>query len=838
MRILYIILHKYLRLSLSDIETFEMDCTNPEQVIIGTNGSGKSSIMQELTPIPAHKRNFSKGGYKTIYIRHNHSLYKLVSDFKAGNNHEFWVANDDVDHLAAVYENLNPGRTYKVQLSLVEEHFGFTPDIVDLFVSKEKFTNMSVSRRKEWIIRLSGGDLDYVIGLHRKLVKRSSESQTVVKHIRKRIGEESSKLISPEELSLLKDKAEEYNNTLTKLYNSGIERTNYNLDDINNRIKISLGTIEKFTKHVTGMKLSAPRIDGEQISNIEELKSWKHTLTDRERDYQAKLSKLYQESSELTQMVKRLTDSKDINIEDLQKTNDELNYQINELIPTLKCGVYVNIFSDSALALYDKLIEISMSMLDNSNRSYTRETASQVKDHRKSLSDRYIIANRELEKYKHRLEHIENAKHEECPSCNHKWYPGIEQGSKEHTLAQITHLEKTMNDLDREMFEADEYLGLYSEFATSANTLNALFQSNPAFQSFWDMLLANDLWYMHPNTLQKHIQEWYTDVSKSFTIHSWRNTISMNSNVIYEYERNKGNDIDKTQGMLSDLEANINRHIHLIEGNKLKLEELNRFESHHETIRLNYEYALKETRELSKQTAIYLEQLATNIVKEEVQDNQLKLANTQTALQAAMSIQVIIDSLEANLNEANKQLTRREDLAKALDPKVGLIADYIRSFIDLFVEQMNDIIAKVWTVPMQIMPCGFNDSGADAGDLNYRFPVSHNTGLTVSQDIADNSSAQKDMIDFAFVLTVYLYLGYKSYPLYIDELAPTMDELHRININNFVKMLIESHRHSQMFMISHYMSGYGIFQNADICMLSDINIVNKPERYNSHVIIK
>ena len=65
-----------------------------------------------------------------------------------------------------------------------------------------------------------------------------------------------------------------------------------------------------------------------------------------------------------------------------------------------------------------------------------------------------------------------------------------------------------------------------------------------------------------------------------------------------------------------------------------------------------------------------------------------------------------------------------------------------------------------------------------------------------------------------------------------------MDELHRININNFVKMLIESHRHSQMFMISHYMSGYGIFQNADICMLSDINIVNKPERYNTHVVIK
>lgn len=838
MRILAIALFKYLRLSLSGIETFEMDCSNPEQVIIGTNGSGKSSIMQELTPIPAHRRNFGKGGYKIIYIRHNNKLYKLVSDFKSGNNHEFWVANDEYDHLAAVYENLNPGRTYKVQLSLVEEHFGFTADIVDLFVSKEKFTSMSVSRRKEWIIKLYGGDLDYVIALHRKLVKRASESGTVVKHLRKRIGEESAKLISQEELQQLKDRVEEYQSTLTKLYNSGIERTNFNLDDLNAKIKNNLSTIEGFTKHVSGMKLSAPKMDGKQIRSIEELRSWKHTLSDREREYQAKLSKLYQESSELTTLIKRLADSKDINISDVQQQNVDLQTKMDEMIASLNYGLFEYFHGDTVLALYDQLVELSMNMLDNSQRNYTRQMAEDVKEKRKSLGEQYIIANREYEKYKHRLEHIENAKHEECPNCNHKWYPGIEQGSKEYTQQQLQHLSVKMQELDKAMFESDEYLGLYSEFAKSANTLNALMQSNPAFQTFWDKLLELDVWFMHPTVLLKHVQQWYHDAQVSLTVHNYRNTIALNKEVIAENERNRGNDIDKSQGLLNNIEKEINHYIGLIETNKSKLEELNRFESHHETIRLNYEYALKEAKELSRSTATYLEQLATNIVKEQVQDNQMKLANTQSALQAAMSIQVVIDSLENNLTEANKQMERRETLSKALDPKSGVIADYIRSFIDLFVEQMNDIISKVWTIPMQIMPCGFNEDGADAGDLNYRFPVIHNGGMTTSQDIADNSSAQKDMIDFAFVLTVYLYLGYKSYPLYIDELAPTMDELHRININNFVKMLIESHRHSQMFMISHYMSGYGIFQNADICMLSDINIVNKPERYNTHVVIK
>ena len=815
-----------------------MDCSNPEQVIIGTNGSGKSSIMQELTPIPAHRRNFAKGGYKTIYIRHNNKLYKLVSDFKSGNNHEFWVANDDLDYLAADYENLNPGRTYKVQLNLVEEHFGFTADIVDLFVSKEKFTSMSVSRRKEWIIRLYGGDLDYVIALHRKLVKRATESSTVVKHIRKRIAEESAKLISPEELQQLTDRVNEYQTNLTQLYNSGIERTNFNLDELNASIKKNLATIEGFTKHVSGMKLSAPSVDGERINNIEELRSWKHTLSDREREYQTKLSKLYQESSELTTLIKKLVDSKDIDIQDLMDNNFTLEAKIGELTNSLQYGLFENIYSDHSLALYDQLIDLSMNMLDNSDRKYTREIANKVKEQRKDLSDKYIIAHREFEKYQHRLEHIENAKHEECPNCNHKWYPGIETGSKEYTLQQIEHLRAKINELDKSIFEADEYLGLYSEFASSANTLNALINSNPSYQLFWDKLLELNVWYMHPTVLLQHVQNWYTDVQSSIIIQDYRKTIALNADVIAGYEKNKGNDIGKTETMLTDIESNINNYLGLIEANRSKLEELNKFESHHETIRLNYEYALKESKQLAKTTATYLEQLATNIVKEQVQDNQMKLANTQSALQAAMSIQVVIDSLETNLTEANKQLERRETLSKALDPKSGVIADYIRSFIELFVEQMNDIISKVWTIPMQIMPCGFNEDGADAGDLNYRFPVIHNGGMTTSQDIADNSSAQKDMIDFAFVLTVYLYLGYKSYPLYIDELAPTMDELHRININNFVKMLIESHRHSQMFMISHYMSGYGIFQNADICMLSDINIVNKPERYNTHVVIK
>ena len=838
MRVLYAKFHKYLRLSLSDITTFEIHCDNPEQVIIGTNGSGKSSIMQELTPIPAHRRSFGKGGYKIIYIRHRGMLYKLVSDFKSGNNHEFWIANDDNNYEAADYENLNPGRTYKVQLSLVEEHFGFTIDLVNLFTSKEKFTTMSVARRKEWIIRLSGGDLDYVIGLHRTLVKRATESSTIVKHFRKRIAEESTKLMSQEEFDQLNGMVNEYQTRLTALYNAGVTNTSYDLDAIKTEMAKSMDSINTYTKYVSGKKLPVPRIDGVAVTDIDDLRRWKHTLTDRVGDYQNRLNQLYRDNSELSESVKRLVDSKDVDIQDVQNIVDRLTYENNTLLAGFIFGPFKDVNLDQAKALYNQLVDVIMGMLDNSTKVYTREMAEQTKVKRKELSDEYLLVSKELDKMNHKLSHINDAKSEECPKCNHRWYPGIQEGSKEYVLQQIGFLSNRVQELDKLLFETDEYLGLYTEFAKSANSLNSLILANPMYSTFWDFLLDNEIWYMHSNTLLRHVEMWWVDVNNSFIKDTNDETIALNKYIIAQHELSKDSDINKTELMLKDIEDGINTYLGLIETTNKSIQDLSEFESHYETTRLNYEQALKHVKSVSKQMSDYLEQVATDMVGSEINDYQFKLSNTQAALHSANSIQIIIDSLQKDLDQANLQMEVRDNLAKALDPRTGLIADYIRSFIDIFVSQLNDIISKVWTTPMVVMPCGFNEDGNDVGDLNYKFPVMHNNGLTTSADVADNSSAQTDMIDFAFVLSVYLYLGFENYPLYIDELAPTMDELHRININNFVKMLIESNRHSQMFMISHYQSGYGIFQNADICMLSDINIVNKPERYNTHVVIK
>jgi DNA repair exonuclease SbcCD ATPase subunit len=58
MKILKLILRGYTRLQLKQITEFVYTPTDSIQIIIGTNGSGKSSILEELSPLPADSKYY------------------------------------------------------------------------------------------------------------------------------------------------------------------------------------------------------------------------------------------------------------------------------------------------------------------------------------------------------------------------------------------------------------------------------------------------------------------------------------------------------------------------------------------------------------------------------------------------------------------------------------------------------------------------------------------------------------------------------------------------------------------------------------------------------------
>lgn len=63
-------LHKYNRIALTNLSTITIYPNKNMTILIGTGGIGKSSIIKEMSPIPADLKQYGEEGYKEIEIEY------------------------------------------------------------------------------------------------------------------------------------------------------------------------------------------------------------------------------------------------------------------------------------------------------------------------------------------------------------------------------------------------------------------------------------------------------------------------------------------------------------------------------------------------------------------------------------------------------------------------------------------------------------------------------------------------------------------------------------------------------------------------------------------------
>ena len=153
MKILSLKLSGYKRFLLSNLTNFEINVTSDIQLILGTNGSGKSSLLEALSPYPQSRTDFIKGGSKYLEIEHNNSNYLLISNYNGTVKHQF-IRNGI---------NLNEGGTATIQKELVEQELSFNNQLHNLLTGKVTFSNMTPLQRREWIMKISNIDLSYAL---------------------------------------------------------------------------------------------------------------------------------------------------------------------------------------------------------------------------------------------------------------------------------------------------------------------------------------------------------------------------------------------------------------------------------------------------------------------------------------------------------------------------------------------------------------------------------------------------------------------------------------------------------------------------------------------------
>ena len=142
-----IALKGYEHITLTLIDYIEITPKNVLMFILGTNGSGKSSLLSELTPYPGHHTDFKKGGYKIVEFTFEGDEYIAESHYTRGTGiHSL--------NCITTGEQFNPGGTRRVQIELIETMFGLDKDLIDVLVGVKRFTTMSVTERRMWLKRL------------------------------------------------------------------------------------------------------------------------------------------------------------------------------------------------------------------------------------------------------------------------------------------------------------------------------------------------------------------------------------------------------------------------------------------------------------------------------------------------------------------------------------------------------------------------------------------------------------------------------------------------------------------------------------------------------------
>lgn len=829
----------YKRLKLNNIETITINPKEVVQLILGTNGSGKSSLIKELTPLPAELANFSKEGSKSITIIHNGNNYILGSTFTHGAKHTF-LKNG---------EELNDGKTSSVQKELVRQEFGITPAIHELLIGTESFHSMSPSKRREWFTTLSDINYDYALEVYSKLKERSRDTSGALKLAKKRLVIECSKVINSTEENKLIYAVEQAHIELNLLIaqSSPLVKSvqEYKNDQVNNFEELT-----KLSNKLLNMRFIAPygiHPQQKQIRNewgeitkpgFSSLKDIDNLLVAIMYDIVAKetlINSAVKEHTKLTTNIGILVKTGEEGVKSLHVKLTQAQTDKREVLAKRKLlieGISVVNAISALESVYENLVHIFSHIPENENKKFSRaqfketeESLLKNKDNRTTmLSNVAKLNNKKLHMEAHRTN-----SNTVCPKCSHSWVIGYNDKEYAVLMEDISSREnelainqKTISDLEEEIVAINDYFNLYRDYLSCIKNW-------PILKPFWDYLTNGDLVINSPRKALSVTNIFRIDLELELTAKHFDDKINEVLDLIESTE-------ELGDANINEMQFKLNEYSIQIESMTFELIEL---QGHVKEYR-QYKKQLNESIELGKEITLLMavsERTSTDtieMIRREtlnhcVRQLQHALALKQETLSAAILQKGIIADLENQVIKLSVEDESAKALVKQLSPTDGLIAEGLLGFISNFTGQMNTLISKVWTYPLKIMNCALENN-----ELTYKFPLMVQAKDNIAPDVKDGSTGMREIINLAFKIVAMRYLGLAESPLYLDEFAGAMDVSHRSAATDMIKSIMEQQSFTQLFMISHYADGYGAFTNAEVCVLDERNIV-VPTVYNKHV---
>jgi len=848
MRITSLELVGYRRIQLNGTQSLTIKPSELVQLILGTNGSGKSSLLAALTPLPADPAEFSKEGSKTIKITHRGESYTLRSTFSPKNQHYFIRDSDG--------EELNPGHTITVQKELVKQFFNITPEVHELISGREKFTDMGAPRRRYWFTYLAPISYDYALTVYQRLKDRARDVSGALKLAKKRLVAEQAKVITEHEERVLK---EDVKNLTAELNLLQSQRAPVSKPSTAFKQEIHEGMEEltRMSMRLLRMRFVAPygvhphrmamRDDWGQLQqpifkSIDDISGFIDQLRHDASVTESLINKSVGEHSKLKETVAVLqrTGAEGVSALVQRRLGYELEAEqvLAQRTLNLEC-TDATAMRNALAAVETQLVDVFSELPSNEEKRFTQVRLQEIEKLLLELKDRRLKKVGELTYLNTQKTHLEahkNSSELTCPKCDHRWIAGYSDEKYQQLLGFIATEEGLLSNLDKTIADHEviaqdirAYGELYRSYVRTA-------QAWPVLKPFWDHLMDQGFVTRAPRSALTQIASYRHDLELEIRAAELRRKAAETSELIRQAEQVGDASLTEQQLKLESTTLHIEELTASLNRTNAQLGEYGMWRKQlidAEELAANIE-RLRKTLDLTNTQMV--EALRLETLNHCIQQVRHSLVRKEETLSAVTLQKGIIGDLEKNIGELEVQEEAAKALVKALSPTDGLIAEGLVGFIRNFVRQMNLEIRKIWTYPLEVRDCA--TVGQDSAELDYKFPLMVQSKSNVVDDVSLGSDGMLEIIDLAFRVTAMRYLDLAESPLYLDEFGRSFDEAHRSHATGVVKALIEQSSFTQLFMVSHYMATHGAFTNAEICVICPKNI-SLPEatKYNQHVSI-
>ncbi len=798
----------------NNIQHLIVDFTSLFQLVLGTNGCGKSSLMNELTPFPPHKSLFSDDGYRKFHCTHRGSTYEIFNDYSTDKHS---ISKDGV----MLYENLNPTMMIKV----IKEIFNIDRALADIITDKKKFSSMSTNERREIIMRASGINIEIGLDILSKLKEQKNYNKEYTKNLSKRLVTEENNIPSDTHIESLTKRKEDILHDLKlldELANQQVEVCNE--WTINDRIK----RLEQAGKNIAYSFLDTPNelshcrdeIDAKEALSIAKF-SLKQTIEEKQSFMESietlKMSLGKSTFSATEEDLKKLKKSLEDEIKTIREQSNGFLIESDD----------INYVLTGAQDVYEKLRDLFTQLPDNSNRYFNREKRDANAERIIQLNNKVGMFNKSIMGLEHELNLHKQGDQVECPSCSFEFIPGARLSHSEvNESLEATY--KMLSSVEKELATEKEYEAEIRSYQILVTEIENVFRYFSQHQKLIDAIKTYNYINNPPAYCLNIIEQWFSDVGASsqldILIKRLRKTdAELASLALEDWEKKKADEEE-----LQDLSNHYSHILDTINKKEKTVERIQQYISY----TTNLKTWLADSETLNSDIQDYNEKNLINLVNQFVFFSKADLTAELTEIEKEITnityLKYNRDNLLKDKEATDNSIEDITILQNELCPKTGLLGEVMDEFILKFITLMNDIIKSVWTYPIEILPCRNKK-----GDLDFYFPVKV-MNQKKSDDIANISSSQRDIINYAFKRLIMITNDLEDFPSFNDEFSNTMDDTHRVRAMKMIYDSVVSNQCSQMFYISHFAPQHGVFTQAETLVINADNLQTIPEGYNAH----